>query len=246
MKVGTRLFVAAVLVCGMITQAQAIVNVHITNRTLIEGTNLEQLVIGIETDGSVPIIALDMVITSPVGTMNQEIFGVDSPVFQNDAVNNDAGLQSIPLDPRFVERDTFWLFDQDDLQVATGQRSAPNDAFLTTGEGTTAGLSPNVDYLAGAFAWGSTDSIGDVTSGPQEVVVNDDLGPFTSRDIAQVVVQQGTQLTLALANVAGPDNMFPGEVAGVGQVIQDIPEPAGLLVGVCGAGLMMMRRRRTA
>jgi len=241
MKVGTRLFVAAVLVCGMITQAQAIVNVHITNRTLIEGTNLEQLVIGIETDGSVPIIGLDMIITSPAGTMNQEDLANNSPLFQNDAAFFDA-----LSDPdRFVERDTFWLFDEEDLQVATGQRNAPNDAFANTGEGTTAGLNPNVDYLSGAFAWGAAGSA-DATSGPQEVVVNDDLGPFTSRDIAQVVVQQGTQLTLALANVAGPDNMFPGEVAGVGQVIQDIPEPAGLLVGVCGAGLMMMRRRRSA
>lgn len=238
MKVGTKLL-TVVMICALVAQAQAVVTVQIASREAIDGTSLERLILQMDTDGDA-IQGLDMIITAPVGTIHQEFFGSDSPVFQNDAVNNDSVLESLSMEPRFVAMDTFWLFNEGDLSVSNGTRVPPHAAFPQTGEGTTTELASNVDYLAGAFALVTAQEL----AGPQALVVNDN-SPFTSRAVAQVVVEQGTQLTLALGTVADVQ-AAEQDIQGVGEVISEIPEPAGLMMGVGALGLLIGRRRRIA
>lgn len=229
MKFGTKLFVA-LLICGVVSQAQAIVTLQIASREAIDGTTLERLIVQMDTDGD-PIQGLDLIITAPAGTVNQESFVTLTALFQDEAATLDGAS------PGFADRDTYWLFDESVVQAPSGSRVAPYAAFPLNGEGTTMGQSPDVDYLAGAIALPEPPPSGTAT-------VVADHAPFTSRAIAQVVVQQGTQLTLAFGQVSDVNAAGAITVDGVGELITDVPEPAGLLMGVMSLGLLASRRRR--
>lgn len=239
MKVGTKALMG-LLICAVVSQAQAVVTVQIASREAIAGTTLERLIVQMDTDGN-PIVGIDMIITAPAGAINQEFAGPNSPLFQDDAVFFDGLLATT----RFQERDTYWLFNEDDLLVSNGTRQAPFAAYPQTGEGTTAGQMPDLDYLSGAFSLLNSAPATMTLGGPQALVVNDNA-PFTSRAIAQVVVQQGTQITLAFGQVSDSEAGGAITIEGVGEFIRDVPEPAGLVMGVMSLGLLAARRRRTA
>ena len=240
MKVGTKVLMG-LLICAAVSQAQAVVTVQIASREAIDGTSLERLIIQMDTDGS-PIVGLDLIITAPAGTINQELIGPNGALFQDDAVLYDSLLSTT----RFENQDTYWLFNQDDLLVSNGSRDAPFAAYPQNGEGTTTGQSPDLDYLAGTFSLLAATTVTTQTfGGPQALVVNDNA-PFTSRAVAQIVVQQGTQITLAFGQVSDAAAGGAIDVEGVGEFIKDVPEPAGLFMGVMSLGLLAARRRRSA
>ncbi|QNN24778.1 hypothetical protein HED60_21705 [Planctomycetales bacterium ZRK34] len=242
MKFGTKLFVA-LLICGVVSQAQAIVTLQIASREAIDGTSLERLILQMDTDG-LPISGIDLVITSPAGTMHQETIGANSPQFQDQAASNDDLLISVGADPRFLDNDTYWLFNSGDVQTTvSGPRNPPYEIYPQNGWGTTTTLDENLDYFTGVFSVDTGVVVG--LAGPQTLVV-DDVGPFTSRAVAQIVVQQGTTLTLQFGQASDVEaNPFEtANVIAVGDGIENVPEPAGLCVGLMSLGLLAARRRR--